>query len=162
MTRTEQIVEYANSFKGKGMENDELKEIIRLAIIDGAKWADENPVQPSLPSNLDEAAEEAAKTWRKNPDGSESREIFFLPFIRGFKAGVEWLAGQGWKEVDSKNYPVPDKKKIYIVYTKEHYHLARVINHPKDDNLYQWKCTEFPNARYDMCEGDKYFEIRRK
>ena len=72
------------------------------------------------------------------------------------------MAGQGWKEVDNKNYPVPDKKKIYIVYTKEHYHLARVINHPKDDNLYQWKCTEFPNHRYDMCEGDKYFEIRKK
>ena len=51
--------------------------------------------KPSLPSNLDEAAEEAAKTWRKNPDGSESREIFFLPFIRGFKAGAKWLAGQG-------------------------------------------------------------------
>ena len=33
MTREEQIVEYANSFKGKGMENEELKEIIQLAII---------------------------------------------------------------------------------------------------------------------------------
>ena len=43
MTRQEQIKAYANSFTGKGMENEELKEIIRLAIIDGATWADEHP-----------------------------------------------------------------------------------------------------------------------
>ena len=43
MTREEEILEYANTFKGKGMESEELKEIIRLAIIDGATWADENP-----------------------------------------------------------------------------------------------------------------------
>lgn len=48
-----------------------------------------------LPSNLDEAAEESARSWRKNPDGSESRELFFQPYIRGFKAGAEWMAGQG-------------------------------------------------------------------
>ena len=43
MTRNEQIKTYANSFKGKGVENEELKELIRLAIIDGAKWADAHP-----------------------------------------------------------------------------------------------------------------------
>lgn len=56
MTREEQILEYADSFKGKGMESEELKEIIRLAIIDGAKWADNHPIKPFPPSNLDEAA----------------------------------------------------------------------------------------------------------
>lgn len=40
MKRKEEIVNYAKSFKGKGMENEELKDIIRLAIIDGALWAD--------------------------------------------------------------------------------------------------------------------------
>ena len=50
---------------------------------------------PSIPSNLDEAAKESAESWRKNPDGSESREVFFQPYIRGFKAGAEWLAVQG-------------------------------------------------------------------
>ena len=49
----------------------------------------------SLPSVLGEAAEESARRWRKNPGGSESRELFFQPHIRGFKAGVEWQAGQG-------------------------------------------------------------------
>ena len=51
-------------------------------------------LQPSLPSNLDEAAKESAEKWRKNLDGSESRELFFQPHIRGFKAGAEWMAGQ--------------------------------------------------------------------
>ena len=43
MTREEEILEYSKTFKGKGMENEELKEIIRLAIIDGATWADKHP-----------------------------------------------------------------------------------------------------------------------
>lgn len=44
MARKEDIVNYAKSFKGKGMENEELKDIIRLAIIDGALWADKTMV----------------------------------------------------------------------------------------------------------------------
>lgn len=43
MTRKEEILNYANSFKGKGADSEELKEVIRLAIIDGATWADANP-----------------------------------------------------------------------------------------------------------------------
>ena len=64
---------------------------------------------PSIPSNLDEAAEESAKRWRKNPDGSESREMLFQPHIRGFKAGAEWMAGQfeknrpTWKKCEDGN-----------------------------------------------------------
>ena len=43
MTRHEEILEYANTFKGEGTEREELEEVIRLAIIDGALWADEHP-----------------------------------------------------------------------------------------------------------------------
>ena len=44
MTRKEEIIKYSNSFEGKGVENEELKEIIRLAIIDGAMWADKTMI----------------------------------------------------------------------------------------------------------------------
>lgn len=40
MARKEERLQYALTFKGKGMENEELKESIRLAILDGATWAD--------------------------------------------------------------------------------------------------------------------------
>ena len=43
MTRIEQIINYANSFSGKCVENEELKETIRMAVIDGAEWADAHP-----------------------------------------------------------------------------------------------------------------------
>ena len=43
MKRQEQIIDYANSFKGIGVENEELKETIRMAVIDGAEWADAHP-----------------------------------------------------------------------------------------------------------------------
>ena len=72
------------------------------------------------------------------------------------------MARQGWKEVSAIDYPKPDKNKIYCVYTQKHYLLATVINHPNDDELLQWRCTEFPFTRYDMCEGDSYLEIRKK
>jgi hypothetical protein len=64
-----------------------------------------------------------------------------------------------WKVVDNTNFPQGDRTKIYCVFTKQHYILATVINHPKDEELLQWKCTEFPYHRYDMCEGDKYMQI---
>ena len=61
MTRKEEILNYVNSFKGKGMENEELKEIIRLAIIDGAMWADQTFI------------EKACQWFRSIDDG----EIFY-------------------------------------------------------------------------------------
>ena len=124
-----------------------------LSLLDSLEVKEVN--QPSLPPNLDEAAEEYGNKNTFCPDEwTSTKELSYL-FSKAFKAGAKWEAGQGWKEVDNQNYPTPDKKKIYVVYTKEHYHLARVINHPQDDDLYQWMCTEFPNYRYDMCEGDK-------
>lgn len=64
-----------------------------------------------------------------------------------------------WKTVDNINPPQADRNKIYCVFTKDRYILATVINHPKDEELLQWKCTEFPFHRYDICEGDKYMQI---
>ena len=64
-----------------------------------------------------------------------------------------------WKVVDDTYLPQVDRTKIYCVFTKQRYILAKVINHPQDDGLLQWKCTEFPFHRYDMCEGDKYMQI---
>ena len=40
MTRKEERINYIRSFKVKDVENEELKDIIRLAILDGALWAD--------------------------------------------------------------------------------------------------------------------------
>lgn len=67
-------------------------------------------LQPELPSNLDEAAEEYA--WKKEEPLSDGERLSFCfkPRIDAFKAGAEWMAGQGvgmvitdeteWAEVD--------------------------------------------------------------
>ena len=75
-----------------------------------------------------------------------------------FKLGLK-VQHDNWKVVDNTNLPQADRNKIYCVFTKDRYILAKVINHPKDEELMQWKCTEFPHHRYDMCEGDKYMQI---
>lgn len=59
MTRQDERVKYAMSFEGKGMENEELKDIIRLAILDGTIWADNTMIDKAckwlkLLTNLDE------------------------------------------------------------------------------------------------------------
>ncbi len=69
-----------------------------------------------------------------------------------------------WKTVDNINPPQADRNKIYCVLTKnklseDKYLTARVVNHPQDEDLLQWCCTEFPFRCYDMCEGDKYMQI---
>lgn len=48
--------------------------------------------QPSLPFNLDEAAENswAVYEYRESPKG-----LYSTCYIDGFKAGAEWMAGQG-------------------------------------------------------------------
>ena len=50
-------------------------------------------LQPPLPFSLDEAAEETSQSAYSEPtaDGFAKRSFF----KRGFKAGAEWLAGQG-------------------------------------------------------------------
>ena len=76
-----------------------------------------------------------------------------------FELGLKVQKVEIWQVVDNVNHPQADKNKIYCVFTKDRYILATVINHPKDEELLQWKCTEFPHHRYDMCEGDKYMQI---
>lgn len=48
--------------------------------------------KPSLPSNLDEAAENswAVYEYRESPRG-----LYSTCYLDGFKAGAEWMAGQG-------------------------------------------------------------------
>ena len=55
MTRKEERVKYAMSLQCKGMEDEELKEIFRLAVLDGAKWADSTLIEKAakwLASNV--------------------------------------------------------------------------------------------------------------
>ena len=51
-----------------------------------------NLSQPSLPSNLDEAAENswAVYEYRESPRG-----LYSTCYLDGFKDGAEWMAGQG-------------------------------------------------------------------
>ncbi len=75
-----------------------------------------------------------------------------------FELGLQ-AQHDNWKVIGNTNLPQADKNKIYCVFTKDRYILAKVIDHPQDEELLQWKCTEFPHHRYDMCEGDKYMQI---
>lgn len=71
MTREEQIVNYAKSFKWKGVESEELKETLRLAIIAGAVWADRHPIE--LPS---EDLEEEIKRYEASLPESATVDPF--------------------------------------------------------------------------------------
>lgn len=59
-----------------------------------------NNYQPSLPADLDEAAElDFTRRMETHIFGMD----FHKPdMISAFKAGAEWLAGQGWFSVDEK------------------------------------------------------------
>lgn len=74
MARKEERLKYALSFEGKGMENEELKENIQLAILDGAVWADKTMI------------EKACKFLVRHPqmeyDGMSS-------FIKAFRKAME-------------------------------------------------------------------------
>lgn len=55
MTRKEERVKYAMSLQCKGMEDEEQKEIFRLAVLDGAVWADKTMIEKAaqwLASNV--------------------------------------------------------------------------------------------------------------
>ena len=104
-----------------------------------------------------------AKEW----EGIEKEDNPFYDMIKSdlsdiakhfFELGIK-AQHDNWKVVDNINLPQADRNKIYCVLSKNKYLLARVIEHPQDDDLLQWKCTEFPHHRYDMCEGDKYMQI---
>ena len=50
--------------------------------------------KPSLPSNLDEAAEKSTEEYVYN-EGGPFPGTTGVSFKNGFKAGAEWMAGQG-------------------------------------------------------------------
>ncbi len=81
MARTEEILNYANSFKGKGMENEELKEVIRLAIIDGAIWADTHPTA------FIEKAVKFLKEWNAYRVCLEGRKDWFIEQFKNYMKG---------------------------------------------------------------------------
>jgi len=95
--------------------------------------------------------------WSKFCLNGKDKDSFVKVAKHFFELGLQ--AQHDWKVVDNINPPQADRNKIYCVFTKQRYILAKVIDHPQDDGLLQWKCTEFPNHRYDMCEGDKYMQI---
>ena len=85
---------------------DTVEDIAELCnrIIDG-QFGDilEGSKHPSLPSNLDEAAEKYADRhgFRVPYDGSNDfyDKVDVKASLEGFKAGAEWMAGQGWHDI---------------------------------------------------------------
>lgn len=67
------------------------------------KAAVEQLEKPSLPSNLGEAAIDAAQLDMQDRQIMEAtndeRLRYSRIFRRGFKAGAEWMAGQGWHDI---------------------------------------------------------------
>lgn len=58
-------------------------------------------LQPSLSSNLDEAAEEYGKKNTFCPDEwTSTKELSYL-FSKAFKAGAEWMVGQGYTKEET-------------------------------------------------------------
>ena len=105
--------EYNNSIPMKvSIHKLETKDFIHMGIVEVLNkvllCAFDSIIQqerPSIPSNLDEAAEEYAR--EKNPYG-----------YNAFKAGAEWMAGQGEsREVEVKEdaggYPYITKIELY-------------------------------------------------
>lgn len=64
-------------------------------IVEALRMAIEALSQPSLPSNLDEAAEKNFETM----EVLEHENIFEETHRKIFKAGAEWMAGQGWHDI---------------------------------------------------------------
>jgi hypothetical protein len=128
------------------------------------QYIDKSDVVAEIENYISNYKEIVAKTDRKDSTWVDSvsmieAKIDVLKHLLSFLVTLEVKEVDVWKTVDNINPPQADKNKIYCVFTKDRYILATVINHPKDEELLQWKCTEFPHHRYDMCEGDKYMQI---
>ena len=69
--------------RGNGYSEDEFNEALEIAY---------SALDSSLPSNLDDAAEDswAVYEYRESPRG-----LYSTCYIDAFKAGAEWRAGQG-------------------------------------------------------------------
>lgn len=64
-------------------------------------------IQPSLPSDLDEAADIAKQGYVYN-EGGPFPHTTGVSFLNGFQAGAEWMAGQGW--IDDGSMPPETKQ----------------------------------------------------
>lgn len=93
MTREEQITYTAGSIADGCISHGAPWEDYYQGFIEGAKWADANPFQSALPSNIDETVEEYAPDFSNDFASKAAVEA-----IRdAFKAGAKWMAGQGVK-----------------------------------------------------------------
>ena len=124
MTREEQIAFKADSIADECIAHGAPLKDYYHGFIEGAKWAYANLSQPSLPSNLDEAAQKVEDYY------DVGEEHGYLYCHRGdikdaFKAGAEWMAGQG-ETIDGEITTTSDKgweviripKKLYPLGTK--------------------------------------------
>ena len=99
----EEFTEMNITKKGLYHYND-MQDAFLIGLFKGQKMS-----QPSLPSNLDEAAEEYAYTNWEDDDYHEGASEG-LPFDaighteKCFKAGAEWMAGQGVKATATVGY----------------------------------------------------------
>ena len=125
----------------------------------------------SLPSNLDEAAIQAAQIdmceRQIMEDSNEHRMLYSSIFRRGFKAGVEWMAGQFQQEQ-------PDNEDIDKVAQElyEHlYELKRRNNLPtnlfdKQEIIHLWKAgieygRNHPKQKQDQPIGNVVEEVEK-
>ena len=96
MTREEILQAISDDKMMPYIQPEQLVQIVAFVI---------NNYRPSLPSDLDEAAEECVKTtsvkvWgkidpKKDLKGYMARANYGTGLLDGFKAGAEWMAGQG-------------------------------------------------------------------
>ena len=91
MTREEQITFKAGSIADGCIAHGAPWKDYYQGFIEGAKWADANPYQPSLPSNLDDAAFAYG-----DRDGITAAQSYAMSI--DFKAGAKWVAEQGYSQ----------------------------------------------------------------
>ena len=121
MTREEIIEAISDDKMMPFIQTDHLANIVDFVI---------KNYHPSLPSNLDEAAEEFAwqNTWLEEPNTPTVNE--HLCSMESFKAGAEWMAEQGCTvEIDEGyfiNNPHHDRRK-----GKFHKYYSSVFGHSK-------------------------------
>ena len=98
-------------------------------------------IQPSLPSDLDEAAEEASQSAYSEPTAAGYAKRCF--FKSGFKAGAEWMAGQGCTvEIDEGyfiNNPQHDIRegKFHKYYSSTFDHSKKIVLTTGDEVVVQ-------------------------
>ena len=94
MTREEQIAFKADSIADECIAHGAPLKDYYHGFIEGAKWAYANLSRPSLPSNLNEAAEKIASDIAPTHPDIDWDECF-EKIKDGIKAGAEWMVGQG-------------------------------------------------------------------